>query len=68
MKTLKPKWKLPKQMFWEIKTKKSTSEEIDIKSYDRYILLKGNILEKRELLTCVKSQLVLANKKVVLGK
>ncbi|MCG2699755.1 hypothetical protein L6274_01745 [Candidatus Parcubacteria bacterium] len=55
-------------MFWEIKTKKSTSKEADIKSYARYILLKGNILEKRELLTCVKSQLVLANKKVVLGK
>jgi len=51
-----------------IKTKKSTSKEADIKSYARYILLKGNILEKRELLTCVKSQLVLANKKVVLGK
>jgi len=49
-----------------IKTKKSTSKEADIKSYARYILLKGNILEKRELLTCVKSQLVLANRKVVL--
>jgi len=51
-----------------IKTKKSTSKEADIKSYARYILLKGNILEKRELLTCIKSQLVLANKKVMLGK
>ncbi|NQU99558.1 MAG: recombinase family protein [Parcubacteria group bacterium] len=51
-----------------IKTKKSTSKEADIKSYAKYILLKGNILEKRDLLTCIKSQLVLANKKVILGK
>jgi len=50
-----------------IKTKKSTSKEADIKSYAKYILLKGNILEKRELLTCIKSQLVLTNKKVALN-
>jgi len=51
-----------------IKTKISTSKEADIRSYAKYILLKGNILEKRDLLTCVKSQLILANKKVVLEK
>jgi len=45
--------------FYQEIEKHLTSEEIDIKSYARYILLKGNILEKRELLTCVKSQLVL---------
>jgi len=56
----------PQPTYFHYSIKKSTSKEADIKNYAKYILLKGNILEKRELLTCIKSQLVLANKKVVL--
>jgi len=49
-----------------IKTKKSTSKEADIKSYAKYILLKGNILEKRELLTNLKSKIILTQKTVTI--
>lgn len=41
-------------------------QEIDIKSYAKYILREGSIIEKRELLANVKSRLKLKNKQIVL--
>ena len=38
--------------------------DIDIRNYAKYILREGTLLEKRELLSCLKSKVVMANKKV----
>jgi len=43
-------------------------KEIDIRNYAKYILKEGNIFEKRELLSCLKSKLVLKKKKIYLEK
>jgi len=42
------------------------SQEIDIKTYAKYILKEGSMIEKRELLANIKSRLKLTNKKIVL--
>jgi len=41
-------------------------KEIDIKAYAKYILNEGDMAEKRELLGCMKSKIVLKDKVVVL--
>ncbi len=41
-------------------------KDIDIRSYAKFLLLEGSMDEKRELLRCLKSQIVLINKKVSL--
>jgi len=43
-------------------------KEVDIRNYAKYILKAGSIVEKRELLTCFKSKLLLKNKVVYLEK
>jgi len=43
-------------------------KEANIRKYAKYILKEGNIYEKRELLSCLKSKLVLKNKKLELEK
>lgn len=43
-------------------------KEIDSKSYAKYILTKGTSFEKRELLSCLRSRLVLRNKALVLDQ
>ena len=42
------------------------SKEVSIKQYAKYILKSGSIYEKRELLSCLKSKLVLKNKQLIL--
>lgn len=42
------------------------SKEVSIKQYAKYILKSGSIYEKRELLSCLKSKLVLKNKQLFL--
>lgn len=42
------------------------SQEIDIKTYAKYLLKEGTMIEKRELLANIKSRLKLTNKKIVL--
>lgn len=42
------------------------SQEIDIKTYAKYLLKEGTMIEKRELLANIKSRLKLKNKKIVL--
>jgi len=46
--------------------KDSRNAEIDIKNYAKYLLAEGTIYEKRELLSYLKSQLILKDKKVTL--
>jgi len=41
--------------------------DVDIKNYTKFLLKEGNIEEKRELLSCLMSKLVLENKKVSLS-
>jgi len=41
-------------------------QEIDIKTYAKYLLKEGSVIEKRELLANIKSRLKLTNKKIVL--
>ncbi len=39
-------------------------KDVDIRNYAKYILRKGSVIEKRELLTHLKSQLILEDKKL----
>lgn len=48
------------------KSKEKTDIEVDIRNYVKYLLRQGTILEKRELLGCLKSKLVLKDKKIIL--
>jgi len=41
---------------------KEKNSEVDLKDYAKYILKQGSIIEKRELLVCLKTKLVLSNK------
>ncbi len=49
-----------------IKKEKEVQKEINVKNYAKYILREGTIPEKRELLSSIKSKLVLKNKMVYL--
>lgn len=48
------------------KLKEKTDIEVDIRNYVKYLLRQGTILEKRELLSCFKSKLILKDKKIIL--
>ncbi|MCA9361563.1 recombinase family protein [Candidatus Kaiserbacteria bacterium] len=43
-------------------------KDIEIRNYAKYILREGQVHEKRELLSCLKTRLLLANKTISLGK
>ncbi len=51
-----------------IKKEKEVQKEINVKNYAKYILREGTILEKRELLSSLKTKLVLKNKMIQLEK
>ncbi len=42
--------------------------KVDIKTYAKYILQQGKMEEKRELLSCLKSKLVLKDGKVTVAE
>jgi len=44
------------------KESKVKVRDVEVRNYAKYILREGQIHEKRELLSCLKSQLALANK------
>jgi site-specific DNA recombinase len=46
--------------------KMKTEKKIDLRSYAKYLLKEGSLIEKRELLSCIKSKLVLTRKIVTL--
>jgi hypothetical protein len=45
---------------------KNKNTDIDIRNYAKYLLREGTLLEKRELLSFLKSKLVLKDKKIIL--
>lgn len=45
-----------------IKEAKVTVKDIEVRNYAKYILREGQMSEKRELLSCLKSKITLANK------
>ncbi|MCK5332453.1 recombinase family protein [Candidatus Parcubacteria bacterium] len=49
------------------KKEKNQQKDVDIRNYAKYILKEGNVYEKRELLECLKSKLVLNDKKLYLS-
>lgn len=46
---------------------KERNADVDVRDYAKYLLREGTIAEKRELLSCLRSKLVLKEKRVVLG-
>ncbi len=40
--------------------------DVDVRNYTKYLLKEGSILEKRELLSCLTSKLLLKDKKLEL--
>lgn len=50
------------------KDEKLPEEKIEIKTYAKYLLREGSIIEKRELLGCLQSKLIFKNKQVYLEK
>jgi len=42
--------------------------KIDLKTYAKYLLKEGSVIEKRELLSCLKSKLVIKERKLLLEK
>ncbi|MCL5006686.1 MAG: recombinase family protein [Patescibacteria group bacterium] len=47
---------------------KAEAKDVDLRDYAKYVLKEGSAVEKRELLSCVKSRLVFKNKAVFLEK
>jgi hypothetical protein len=47
-----------------IKETKVKVADVDIRNYAKYLLREGDVHEKRELLTCLKSEIMLANKTI----
>ncbi len=50
-----------------IKSKTIKVADIDIRNYAKYILRDGSILEKRELLSCLRSKILMSNKQISIG-
>lgn len=46
----------------------SCTGDVDIRNYAKYLLNEGTISEKRELLSCLKSRVILKDRKVSLGQ
>lgn len=48
------------------KEEKYFAKDVDIRNYAKYVLQDGSIFEKRDLLSCLKSKILIANKQVYL--
>lgn len=59
--------KLQKSFFADVK-KLKPEKNIDLRSYAKYLLREGSVLEKRELLSCIKSKLILTQKVLTIEK
>ena len=40
---------------------------VDVRNYAKYLLREGTIFEKRELLSCLRSKFLMANKKITVS-
>jgi hypothetical protein len=47
-----------------VKEKNIKVADIDIRNYAKYLLREGTLWEKRELLSCLRSKIVMSNKEV----
>ena len=47
---------------------KNKPKDIDFRNYAKYLLKEGSVIEKRELLACVKSKLILTKRILTLEK
>ena len=47
-----------------MKDEEYKAKDADIRNYAKYLLTEGNMFEKRELLGCLKSKIVLKNKTI----
>ena len=47
-----------------IKGQSAKVGDIDVRNYAKYVLRDGTIFEKRELLTCLRSKITMAKKKI----
>ena len=52
----------------KISSKEKSESDIDMKTYAKYILKEGMMEEKRELLSCMKSRILMNNKVLMLEK
>ncbi|OGY63455.1 MAG: hypothetical protein A3I89_03790 [Candidatus Harrisonbacteria bacterium RIFCSPLOWO2_02_FULL_41_11] len=52
--------------FSEIRGK--IEKRVNVRTYAKYLLQEGSTIEKRELLSCMKSELIILNKILVLGE
>jgi hypothetical protein len=46
---------------------KERSTDVDVRDYAKYLVREGTIAEKRELLSCLRSKLVLTDKRITLS-
>ena len=60
--------KFTKEVLGQDLLSKPELSQFDIKNYARYLLIEGSRDEKRELLSCLKSQLILKDRKIILKK
>jgi hypothetical protein len=47
--------------------KEQESVDVDVRNYAKYLLREGTLVEKRELMSCLKSKLVLIEKRIELA-
>lgn len=59
--------KFQKSFFADAK-KLKPEKNIDLRSYAKYLLREGSVIEKRELLSCIKSKLILTQKVLTIEK
>jgi DNA invertase Pin-like site-specific DNA recombinase len=59
--------KFQRNFFADVK-KLKPEKNIDLRSYAKYLLKEGSMIEKRELLACIKSRIVLTQKVLTLEK
>jgi len=57
-----------RKVMLEIKESDKDEKDIDVKTYVKYLLKEGGITEKREILSCIKSKVVIRNKVVSVEK
>lgn len=50
------------QILWGRKMRYMKAKDVDIRNYAKYLLTEGTIFEKRDLLGCLKSKIILENK------
>lgn len=56
------------KMISGVQALKTEMEDVDLRTYAKYLLREGSTVEKRELLACVKSRFMFKNKAVALQK